>query len=98
MSKLPKEIEERFDKEILFPFGDGSRNAVWSISMENELKSFIATILKEERDRIADIVRLQIQYYPTQINGHTFMIPVGWTEKLAKAITNLIKEDEKNNL
>jgi len=41
--------EKEFDKRFLYPFGDGTRNVVWSKDMESRIKTFIQDLLDDER-------------------------------------------------
>ena len=45
-----------FDKKFIKPFGDGTRNAVWSLDMEEKVKAFITNLLdKKEKEVITKI-------------------------------------------
>ena len=100
MPKLPQHIEERFDKEFLSKEYDISD---CSYEMHcKQIKSFIATILNEERERIAKTIRDEVTKYvqeavknPKSDNYiYAENIPLNRLDR----IINLIKEDEKNNI
>ncbi|MGV8131109.1 MAG: hypothetical protein ACP5N7_03340 [Candidatus Pacearchaeota archaeon] len=99
MSKLPQHIEKRFDKE----FYDSNLNCVTLHDTDpNDIKSFIATILEEEREKISKTIRDEVIKYVQEAvkdpesDNYTYAesIPLNRLDK----IINLIKEDEKNNL
>lgn len=103
--KLPKEIEERFDKEFPLIRETGIEEAegvFFSKDDSDRVKSFIATILEEEREKISKTIRDEVIKYVQEAvkdpesDNYTYAesIPLNRLDK----IINLIKEDEKNNL
>lgn len=99
MSKLPQHIDELFDKE----FWDSNLNRVSVHDTDpDDIKSFIATILEEERLRIVEIVRDEVIKYVQEVveNSESFNYIYAETIPLSRLnkIINLIKKDKKTIL
>lgn len=93
MPKLPQHIEVRYKSELaseayhIFNELNGRPEESHKYyDVEIKIKSFIATILNEERTRL--IHKIENMAIET----------VGNSAKTVDQIINLIKEDEKNNL
>lgn len=103
MSKLPKHIEERFDKEfpLIKETGIEEAEGVFLTETDSEkVKSFIATILEEERGRVVKKIEKMMNEYRMRecpIKGRmsqcTKDMCFHWTPSWENII-NLIKEDE----
>ena len=99
MPKLPKHIENLFDNEF------GTRPNTMDGWGADDVKSFIATILEEERESIVKTIEDEVTKYVQEAvknpNSSNYIyaenIPLSRLDK----IINLIKENEKttkNNL
>ena len=95
MPKLPQHIEKRFDEEF--------DHIVPKILMEGkkalkEIKSFIATILNEEREKIAKMVRDEVIKYVQEAVKNPESDNYIYAENIPLSrlddIINLIKEDK----
>lgn len=94
MSKLPKHIEDRFDEEFKYFSG---HEMLQTHQGHEIIKSFIASILEEERERVAKMVRDEVNKYvqeavknPKSSNYiYAENIPLSRLDK----IINLIKKD-----
>lgn len=65
MNKLPKEIEERFNEKFPYHAVEYGENYEIRRTIFPEIKSFLATILEEERARLAKEVE-EIELAPDQ--------------------------------
>lgn len=84
--KLPQHIEEKFDKEFPLIRETGIEEAegvFFNKDDSDRVKSFIATILEEERKKIIDIIN---KYDDTRHNQEA--------KETIRDIINLIKEDK----
>lgn len=97
MSKLPQKIEEKFDREFKYFSG---HEMLQTHQGHDIVKSFIATILDEERERITKMIRDEVIKYVQEAiknpKGDNYIyaenIPLSRLDK----IINIIKEDEHN--
>lgn len=65
MPKLPQHIEERFDKTFVENGGVLPRHKDFGQTLARDLKSFIATIVEEERERI---IKKIVKYKDYRLN------------------------------
>ena len=101
MPKLPQHIEEKFDKEFPLIRETGIEEAegvFFNKDDSDRVKSFIATILDEERKLIAKIVRDEVTKYVQEAVKNPKSDNYIYAENIPLSrlddIINLIKEDD----
>lgn len=86
--------EEEFDAKFIYPFGDGTRNAVWSIEQENNLKSFFKQVLEDYKAELLKRVEwMKEKKIPTQGSDYVFWKLMGYNSALDE-IQAIISEKE----
>jgi hypothetical protein len=80
--------EKRFDKMFIHPFGDETRNAVWSLDMENEVKQFISSLLEQEKIKWLEVLPKEKEITGWESVGRDGWLN-GWNDCLQTIKNNL---------